>query len=343
MEITEMNNFKPQWQAVSLFAGIALLTISAMGCGNVSLPNVSTTAASEHAVATPFQPAPESSHENKIGVLLVSHGSHSQQWRKMLFGIEDAVRDEILAGGQITGIKSCFMEYTEPSLATRLKEFDQEGFDHVIIVPILLTVSSHSFDDIPVIAGQKVDRQTLETLKLAGTEIYKPQATLTVAPLLDFPNVLEKNTIRRTQELSTDPQKEGLVMVAYGSEPYDEEWKELLENVGQKVREQTGIDASEYCWCGHIARYKSKPTEDAIKKILKTKKTAIVIPVLVAIDEYFQGKIIGGAIKNVDQNDRIRYRHDAILPDDNINNWVIQISQKLAAELTEASMTTVSN
>ncbi len=332
----------------AIFAAIALLLVTAVGCSDSILPAASTPAvkvvASGNKAATDDSTSSSSAIvEGKVGVLLVSHGSHSEQWRKMLTQIETTVQDEVIRGGLIAGIKSSFMEYTEPTIATRLKEFDQEGFAHVIIVPILLTVSSHSFDDIPVIAGQKEDHATLETLKLEGTEIYKPRAKVTLAPLLDFPDVLERNVARRVQDQSDDPANEGIVLVAYGSEPYDEEWKELLNGVSNKVRELTGVDASEYCWCGHIAHYKSEPTEKAIAKILGQKKTAIVIPVLVAVDEMFQGKIIGGAIKNVDQNDRIRYRYDSILPDDNINRWVIQISRKLATELLNPPVTTASN
>lgn len=314
-------------QTVCQLAGLVLLTSFIAGCGNTSAPVATASAPSNQSSLS------DSSEEKKIGVLLISHGSHSAQWRKMLLSIEDQVHDEVLAGGQIAGIKSAFMEYTEPTIARRLKEFDEQGFTDVIIVPILLTVSSHSFDDIPVIAGQKEDHQTLENLKLEGIEVFKPKAKVTIAPLLNFPDVLEKNVARRVKEQSKNPEKEGIVMVAYGSEPYDEEWKELLEGVSEKVREQTGVDASEYCWCGHIVRYAQKPTEEAIQKILDRKETAIVIPVLVAVDEGFQGKIIGGAIKNMKQDDRIRYRHDAILPDDNINQWVVQISRKLASEL----------
>ena len=269
----------------------------------------------------------------KVGVLLVSHGSHSEQWRKMLLGIEDAVRDKVLSGGDVAGIKSAFMEYTEPSITTRLKEFDQAGFSDVIIVPILLTVSSHSFDDIPTIAGQKEDHQATETLRLEGIDIYKPVARVTMAPLLDFPGVLEKNVLRRVVEQSTDPKREGVVLVAYGDEQYDEEWQALLVGVGDKLTAQTGMAACTYCWCGHVAHYKSEPTARAIELILDETETALVIPVLVAVDENFQGRIIGGAIKSVDQPARIRYRHDAILPDENINNWVMHISKALAAEI----------
>lgn len=273
--------------------------------------------------------------ERKTGVLLVSHGSRSKSWRKMLSDIEQAVRGDLLDSGHVDGIRSAFMEYTEPSIASQLKAFDEEGYDDVILVPLLLTVSSHSFDDIPTIIGQKRDHMTLATLKLEGIETYKPKARTTIAPLLDFPAILGKNVIRRAKQMSEDPSKEGIVLVAYGSEPYEEEWKQLLGQVAEEVRGATGVDCVEHCWCGHIVRYKSKPTEKTIRKVLEKKRRALVIPVLVAVDETFQGKIIGGAIKSVGEDERIAYRHDAILPDDNINKWVIDISLELASKIAD--------
>ena len=123
-------------------------------------------------------------------------------------------------------------------------------------------------------------------------------------------------------------------MVAYGSEPYEEQWKELLEKVADEVKAETGVDCAEYCWCGHIVRYKTEATEKAIRKVLEQKKNALVIPVLVAVSENFQGKIIGGAINSMKEKDRIVYRRDAILPDENINHWVIDISSELASKIT---------
>ena len=266
----------------------------------------------------------------KTAILLVSHGSHSKQWREMLFDIEKTVREEVLSDNRIGDIQTAFMEYTEPSIATRLKEFDEAGFTEIVIVPLLLTVSSHSFDDIPVIAGQKEDKMTIETLRLEGTTIYKPKAHVTIAPLLDFPDVLSKNVIRRVKDLSQETTSEGVVLVGYGSEPYNAEWEELLEGVAEKVQKETGIDFCNYAWCGHIARYKLEPTENAIREVLENKENAIVIPILVAVDENFQGRIIGGAVKNMQEEGPIRYRQDAILPDENINDWVIQISHELA-------------
>ena len=285
------------------------------------------------------QSVPSKNSNTGTAVLLVSHGSHSAQWRESLLDLEDEVKEQVLACEQIDAMRSAFMEYNEPSIATRLKEFDQEGYEHVLLVPLLLTVSSHSFDDIPTIIGRKEDYMTTETLKLENVEIYKPKAEVEIAPLLDFASILEKNVIRRVREMSENPQEEGVVLVAYGSEQYDEEWTHLLEHVGSRMKEELGIDSCHHSWCGHIARYRTEPTEAAIKKVLEEKDHAIVIPVLVAVDETFQGKIIGGAVKNVGMDDRIRYRHDAILPDENVRQWIIAVCQQFG----EVSETTLAN
>jgi len=275
-------------------------------------------------------PSPQ---ETKIGVLIVSHGSHSKNWRQMLLAIEDEVREDILKSGHIAGVRSAFMEYAGPSIATQLKEFDSQGYTDIIVVPLLLTVSSHSFDDIPTIVGLKQDRKTLETLRLENIEVYEPKAKVLIAPLLDYPNVLTSSVIRRVQQMSNNPKEEGIVLVAYGSHQYGEAWEHLLRKVQRNVQEKVGVECVKHAWCGHIVQYKSEPTERAIREVLREKQRALVIPLLVAVSENFQGKIIGGAIKKVDQRERIAYRNDAILPDENIHRWVIDISRKLASQI----------
>ncbi len=297
------------------------------GCGS---PNA--TASNDEAQSAPAQPT-ASSRAGKIGVLLVSHGSRSQQWCRQVLGIESQVADELLEDGRIAGVRSALMEYSEPSIATQLKKFDEEGYTNVILVPLLLTVSSHSFDDIPTIIGQKRDHATAETLRVEGIDIYKPKARVTVAPLLDFPEVLGENVIGRASAMSREPDNEGIVLVAYGSEPYEEEWTALLEEVARETKAATGLDCVEWAWCGQIVRYRPEPTEEAIRRVRARKERALVIPVLVAVDEMFQGEIIGGAVEAVAEPERIVYRHDSILPDESVNRWIVEISKKQADEI----------
>lgn len=267
--------------------------------------------------------------EPKIGILLVSHGSRSATWRKALFDLEGSVRAPILANHAVAGVKTAFMEYTEPSIATGLREFDAKGCTDIVIVPVFLTVSSHTFDDIPTIIGKKVDPQSLETLKIERVERYTPRANAVITPNLDFPDFLNKNVLRRVEDLSRTPAEEGLVLIAYGDATYEREWTVLLEGVGEYVRENTGIDVSSHGWCGHVAHYDPAKTTQAIQDVLRTKQTAVVVPVLVAHDEDFQIRIIGDGIANVSDNEsRVLYRPDAILPDVNLEQWVIDVAHQ---------------
>lgn len=280
----------------------------------------------------------EAQQQKKIGVLMVNHGSRSETWRNALLALETNVKDSILKSGIVKGTKTAFMEYTEPSIATRLKEFDAEGYTDVIIVPIFLTVSPHSFDDIPTIIGQKQDPQSMEMLKLEKIERYTPKAKTHLTPLLDFTDILQKNILRRFKEISKDVNKEGLVMMAYGDETYVKEWSDLLTKVGKHVEENTGIKGFSFGWCGHIAHYNPDSTTVAINRVLKTKDVAVVVPVLVAHDEMFQVKIIGDGISKI-KNDKTKviYKPDAILPDPNVEKWVIGITTEFVNRITETN------
>ncbi len=277
--------------------------------------------------------------EKKIGVLLVNHGSRSATWRQALLDLEAKVQDSLVGYGKITGTKTAFMEYNEPSIATRLKEFDGEGYTDVILVPIFLTVSSHSFDDIPTIIGKKEDPQSLETLKIEKIERYTPKATVHIAPLLDFSGMLKENILRRATQLSKDPAREGLVMIAYGDATYMKEWSALLQDVGQYVAKKSGIQAFSYGWCGHVAHYNPDSTTVAINRVFRKKEKALVVPVLVAHDEMFQVKIIGdGIAKTGKRKNDVAYIADSILPDKPIEQWVIRISREYADNLANTML-----
>jgi sirohydrochlorin ferrochelatase len=270
----------------------------------------------------------------KIGVLMVNHGSRSETWRNALLDLEKRVTDTIINGGKVKGIKTAFMEYTEPSIATRLKEFDAEGYTDVVIVPVFLTVSTHSFDDIPTIVGMKEDPQSMETLKIEKIERYKPKLNVHIAPLLDFTDVLQKNVNRRVAALSKNPAEESVVLIAYGDHTYNTEWTELLTKVGGYVQQNTGVHGFAYGWCGHVASYSPDSTTVAIKRGLKDSKKAIVIPVLVAHDEMFQVKIIGDGIAKIpNAKEKVTYVADAILPDTNVQNWVVDVTNQYVGKV----------
>lgn len=248
--------------------------------------------------------------------------------------LETKVKDSLLLIPGVSLVNTAFMEYTEPSLATQLKACDSAGVDEIIIIPVFLTVSSHSFDDIPTIIGRKEDPQSMETLKLEKIERYTPRANTHITPLLDFAGILKQNITRRVRALSSDPTAEGLILIGYGDAQYDREWSTLFENIAEHVKQETGIGTYSYGWCGHLVHYNPDSTTAAIERVLKDKPKAIVVPVLIAHDEMFQVKIIGDGIHKIKNHEkRIAYRADAILPDANVENWIKNISREFAANL----------
>lgn len=270
----------------------------------------------------------ESSNTNvlpeKTAVLLVNHGSRSETWRNALIQLEADVKDSLLAIDGIQEVRTAFMEYTGLSIATQLEALDRDGFTEVILVPVFLTVSSHSFDDIPTIIGQKTDPHSLETLKLEKIACYTPKAKVIITPLLDFTDLIKKNILRRYQAISVNPAEEGLVLIAYGDLTYNAEWTNLLVQTAEYVKANQGADTYSFGWCGHIAHYSPDSTSAPIERVLQTKAKAVVIPVLVAHDEMFQVDIIGGGIQQIRQHtERVLYKPDAILPDAGVSQWVI--------------------
>jgi hypothetical protein len=63
---------------------------------------------------------------------------------------------------------------------------------------------------------------------------------------------------------------------------------------------------------------------------MELEDNVIVITVLVANDEYFQKDIIQAACDEVEGYENVIYTQDAILPDKNLENWVIEIANRSA-------------
>ncbi len=284
-------------------------------------------------------PAPvvqEKTGGKKIGVLLVNHGSRSERWRENLIELEENVSGKILGIEGVEGVRTAFMEHAKPSIAEGLKAFDSEGYSDIVIIPVFLTIGTHMFDDIPTIIGKKENPASLEKLKLENIERYVPVARTHLAPSLDFSDLLKKNVLRRTRTLSANTKEEGLVLVGYGSSAFDEQWTKLFQDVGTHVSLETGITDHTTAWCGHIAHYSPDSTTAGIRRILEKKKRALVIPLLVSNSETFQIDIIGNGVAAAeDHHIKVRYKPDAILPDPDLEQWIVSVAGEYAEKILD--------
>lgn len=267
------------------------------------------------------------------GILLVNHGSRATMWRRMLLDVHAQIADDLLGITGVAQVRTAYMEYTEPSIASQLRAFDEEGITDVLVVPLLLTVSDHSFDDIPAICGQPATAERLAALAAENIEVYQPQARIEFAPLLDFSGLVRTNLARRVRTVlgrgAGDGTRKSLVLVGYGSAEFDDEWHDFFNQTRRHAEEDLDIAASTHAWCGHLVEYSRQPTIDAINRMLEVTDKVIVVPLLVSYDPMFQERIIGRAAKQSADPSRVLYSADAILPEPAVGDWIVRISQQL--------------
>lgn len=286
----------------------------------------------------------------RTGILLVNHGSRAAAWRRLLLDVHAQAAPELLEIPGVGQVRTAFMEYAEPSIATQLRAFDAAGIETVVVVPLLLTISDHSFDDIPTICGLKNDPARLAQLHREKIEIYRSDAELRFAPLLDFSDLVRTNLARRVRAI-LGPRPEpaprrgpgnggkggggnegatGIVLVGYGSAEFDDEWNRFFAEVRAFAEAELGFAVSAHAWCGHLVRYRRQPTIAAIEAVLSRAERALVVPILVAYDPMFQERIIGRAVARCPSPERVLYRPDAILPEPAVGRWVVEIAARLA-------------
>jgi sirohydrochlorin ferrochelatase len=88
--------------------------------------------------------------KEKIGVILVDHGSRRDESNLMLLEVVDAYRQH--ANWQI--VEPAHMELAEPSIATAFSRCVEQGANLVVVFPYFLAPGKHWHEDIPRLAAE---------------------------------------------------------------------------------------------------------------------------------------------------------------------------------------------
>jgi sirohydrochlorin ferrochelatase len=86
----------------------------------------------------------------RIGVILVDHGSRRDESNQMLLEVVDAYRQH--ANWQI--VEPAHMELAEPSIATAFSRCVEQGANLVVVFPYFLAPGKHWHEDIPRLAAE---------------------------------------------------------------------------------------------------------------------------------------------------------------------------------------------
>jgi hypothetical protein len=166
-----------------------------------------------------------SSPNERLGLLLVAHGSRRAQWNEKALSLAEKVRGRIRELGVFDSVELGFMEFAEPTIADSLTRLEQAGCTRIVAVPIFVMVGHHSLFDVPAALGIYYSRHAMEHLEQEGIPIAKPRVPILYTSTLDDGDLLERFTLQEIQQLSSEPKDEGVVILFHG----DAELRPMIE------------------------------------------------------------------------------------------------------------------
>ncbi len=269
--------------------------------------------------------------KDKTGLLIIAHGSPAEQWNQPVLKLEDQVRN-LLNTKQAVGfdeVRVALMEFTEPSVATVVKEMEDKGITKIYALPLFIAPSGHSVYDVPTILGLYYNPKVGNALKEEGTRIVESKAKITIGPSLNYGNVIKEILLDRVLELSEDTKNEALVILAHGDGDFLPFWEGLCDETGNYILGKTGM---EYFDKAFVEVGQSFGTEgvSTISYAAQKKDKVIVV-----------GMYLSLAVKNMPGNSgmimrghkidsqtmlkgkNVIYSDKGLLPSEKITEWVV--------------------
>lgn len=267
----------------------------------------------------------------KSALVVIAHGSPMESWRKPVLELETSVRNQIKAA-QLKGIdyvRVALMEYTEPSVASVVKDCEAQGVDSIFALPLFIAPSGHTEEDLPNILGWKYNPYVREELAEEKTEMVKSKLPIVLGPTFYYSYVLEKVMAQRVKSFSKDAANEAVIFLAHGDEERIGFWKSLLGNVSKYVKENCGVTYvdGELIEMGHNFGNELMPL---LEKAAQTKKRIFVQGIYLTSDVKRMADRHKMQERQADlvkaRGVEIVYSNEGILPasSDLVTNWVVE-------------------
>ena len=267
----------------------------------------------------------------KNALVVIAHGSPMESWRKPVLELETSVRNQIKAA-KLKGIdyvRVALMEYTEPSVASVVKDCEAQGVDSIFALPLFIAPSGHTEEDLPNILGWKYNPYVREELAEEKTEMVKSKLPIVLGPTFYYSYVLEKVMAQRVKSFSKDAANEAVIFLAHGDEERIGFWKSLLGNVSKYVKENCGVTYvdSELIEMGYNFGNELMPL---LEKAAQTKKRIFVQGIYLTSDVKRMADRHKMQERQADlvkaRGVEIVYSNEGILPasSDLVTNWVVE-------------------
>jgi len=272
--------------------------------------------------------------QEKYGLIIIAHGSPMPQWNEPVLKLGKEVKTIMSQKGnnKFSAIRVALMEFSEPSINTVIKDFENIGIDRVYAIPLLIAPSGHSLFDIPTILGLYSDKYIVNEIRSEGTNIVNTKVKITIGPTLNNSDILKESMLDRIKELSTTPDSEGVVLLAHGDEHFEPIWASMCREIGCNVCAKTGIEYFDYAFV-EIGQSFATEGVSTILKATEKKENIIVVGLYLSMGvermAYTSASFMMGKkteTKRLFADKNIRFAKRGILPDKRISEWIVDMS-----------------
>ncbi len=269
--------------------------------------------------------------QGKLGLLIIAHGSPSEQWNQPVINIENQVK-ELLKTKNISDfdeVRVALMEFTEPSIATVIKDMENKGVTKVYILPLFIAPSGHSLYDIPTILGLYYNQEMVDDIKEERIKIVDTKIKITVGPTLDYKNVMKDILLDKVKNLSDNSAEEALIILAHGDKNFKPIWEELINETGNYILGKTGIEYFDKAFV-EVGQSFAIDGVSPIIKASENKKKVIVVGMYLSMGVKNMAEnsgfiMMGRTVKSkkMFEGKNIVFLEHGLLPDKRIAEWIV--------------------
>ncbi len=269
--------------------------------------------------------------QEKLGLMIIAHGSPAKQWNQPVLDLENYVK-QLFDEKKITKfdeVRVALMEFTEPSIASVIKDFEEKGITKVFALPLFIAPSGHSIYDIPAILGLYFDKEMIDELKDEGIKIIDSKIKITVGPTLDYENVMKDILLDKVKNLSDNPAEEALIILAHGDKNFVPIWEELSNETGNYILSKTGIEYFDNAFV-EVGQSFAIDGVNPILKASENKKKVIVVGMYLSMGVKNMAEnsgfiMMGRTIesKKMFEGKNIVFAEHGLLPDKRIAEWIV--------------------
>ncbi len=266
----------------------------------------------------------------KSGLLIIAHGSPSEQWNQPVLNLENQVK-ELLKTRNISGfdeIRVALMEFTEPSIATVVNEMENNGISEIFALPLFIAPSGHSIYDVPTILGLYYNETMVNEIREEETKIVETKIKITIGPTLDYKNPMKDILLDRVRKVSDNPQEEALIILAHGDENFIKLWENLADETGAYILGQTGIEYFDKAFV-EVGQSFAINGVQLILKASGKKKKVIVMGIYLSMGVRNMADnsgylMMGRVVKSnkMFEGKNIYFSDEGLLPDKRIAEWI---------------------